>query len=211
MQPTTSEQSLKYDLCRELTSFDVDRALYPLKINERSTKQGKNIFQRKKSMICFSIECDCCRFLRAHSSLPLARRGRPHISSRSHRLLCSNCTKIKRQQQIDILKTQEKYPSNSIYQTLINFNISSEEQLALNNHQYQSSQMLVWKIDGNTIDVSYDTDSLTENDKKILLDETIKKLQIILNNHPTIHDQDNFEFTYRTLQTAINILSSSHN
>jgi hypothetical protein len=165
------------------------------------------LFERKSFDNLFSIECDCCRLLRAHSSLPLARRGRPHISTRSHRLLCSNCTEIKRQQQIDILQTQQKY------QTIINFNISSKEQLALNNHQYQSSQMLVWKINENTIDVSYDTDCLTENDKKILLDETIKKLQIILNNHPTIrdYDQDNFEFTYRTLQTTINILSSSHN
>ncbi len=144
--------------------------------------------------------------------LPLARRGRPHIPTRSHRLLCPNCTEIKRQQQIDILQTQEKYQSNHLYETIINFDISPEEQIALNNHQYQPSQMLVWKI--NTSDVSYDRNSLTENEKKILLEETIKKLQIILNNQPTIrdHDQDNFEFTYRTLQTTINILSSSsHN
>jgi len=79
--------------------------------------------------------------------------------------------------------------------------------------------MLVWKIntsDGNTIDLSYDTNSLNENEKKILLEETIKKLQIVLNNRPpsstTVnHDQDNIEFTYRTLQTTINILSSSQN
>jgi hypothetical protein len=77
--------------------------------------------------------------------------------------------------------------------------------------------MLVWKIntlDGHTIDLSYDTNSLNENEKKILLEETIKKLQIVLNNRPTTtvnHDQDNIEFTYRTLQTTINILSSSQN
>jgi hypothetical protein len=149
--------------------------------------------------------------------LPLARRGRPHISTRSHRLLCSNCNEIKRQQQIDILKNQEKFQSNHIYQTIINFDLSSEEQMALNNHQYHSTQMLVWKIntsDGHTIDASYDTNFLNENEKKFLLEETIKKLQIVLNNRPTTipdHDQDNIELTYRTLQTTINILSSSHN
>jgi len=76
--------------------------------------------------------------------------------------------------------------------------------------------MLVWKIntlDGHTIDLSYDKNSLNENEKKILLEETIKKLQIVLNNRPTTvnSDQDNIEFTYRTLQTTINILSSSQN
>ena len=73
--------------------------------------------------------------------------------------------------------------------------------------------MLIWKLDRrneNTIDLSYDTGSLSENEKKNLLDETIKKLQVILNNHSTIIT-DNIDFTYRTLQTTINILSSSHN
>jgi len=84
--------------------------------------------------------------------------------------------------------------------------------MALNNHQYQSTQMLVWKINKsneNTIDLSYDTNSLNENEKKILLEETIKKLQIIVNNRPTTTDHD--QFTYHTIQTTINILSSSLN
>jgi hypothetical protein len=142
--------------------------------------------------------------------LPLARRSRPHFSTRCHRFLCSNCTEIKRQQKLDMLQ-------NHIYQTTINLNVSSDEQIALNNQQYQSSQMLVWKINStneNTLNLSYDTGSLSENEKKNLLDETIKKLQVILNNRSTIitdHNQDNIEFTYRTLQTTINILSSSHN
>jgi hypothetical protein len=116
-----------------------------------------------------------------------------------------------------ILKNEQTMNSNHIFHITINLGISTDEHIALNNHQYKSSQMLVWKInssDGNTIDLSYDTDSLTENEKKILLEETIKKLQVVLNHRSTTvpdTNQDNNEFTYRTLQTTINILSSSHN
>jgi hypothetical protein len=180
-----------------------------------------SIHKYKFRFILFSIECDCCRLRRSDISsrllLPLARRGRPHFSTRSHRLLCSNCTEIKRQQQMHILKNEQPINSNHIFHITINLGISTDEPIALNNHQYKSSQMLVWKInssDGNTIDLSYDTDSLTENEKKILLEETIKKLQVVLNHRSTTvpdTNQDNNEFTYRTLQTTINILSSSHN
>ena len=162
------------------------------------------------------IECNCCRLLRTNPSsrllLPLARRGRPHLSSRSSHLLCLKCQKIKHQQEIDILKTEENFQRKNLYQTIINFDLSTEEQLALNNHQYQSAQMLVWKINNcNTIDFSYDINSLNDNEKKILLDDTIKKLQIILNNRSitTTTTTDHMDFTYRTLQTTINILSSS--
>jgi hypothetical protein len=233
MEQSTSEQDSEEvdDFYRKLTPIDVDQALYTLKMTQTQTisseneaftvlpTQGRSFSHPIDSYFVLKVECDCCRLLRRNSSsrflLPLARRGRPHHSSRSDRLLCSNCTEIKRQQQHDIYQNQEKYQSNQIYQTIINFDLSSAEQRALNNHQYQSTQMLVWKIntsDGNTIDLSYDTDSLTENEKKILLDDTIKKLQIVLNNRPIRdHDQANLEFTYRTLQTTINILSSSHN
>lgn len=181
------------EVCRQLTSIDVDQALHTLKMNQNES----------------TTKCDCCRLLRTNPQsglfLPLARRGRPYFSTRPHRVLCSNCMKIKREQKTNILQ-------NHIYQTIINFDLSSEEQIALNNHQYQTPKMLVWKMNNsneNTIDLSYDTNSLNENEKKILLDETIKKLQIILNKRSITTDENNLESTYQTIQTTINILSSS--
>lgn len=52
---------------------------------------------------------------------------------------------------------------------------------------------------------------LTDQERKILLDELIRKLQIVLNNHPTINhsDETNFQLTYRTLQSTLSLLSSS--
>jgi hypothetical protein len=99
--------------------------------------------------------------------------------------------------------------------------INKNEQIHLNNSQYDSSQMLVWKMNTsdnqnqtNTIDVSYDTGSLTDNERKILLEEAIQKLQIVLSNRSTStsipdSDLDQIEFTYRALQTTVDILSSS--
>jgi hypothetical protein len=102
--------------------------------------------------------------------------------------------------------------------------INDNEKTHLNNSEYDSSQMLVWKINTsnnhhhqtNTIDVSYDTGSLTQNEKKILLQEAVQKLQVVLNNRSTStttsipdSDLDKIEFTYRALQTTVNILSSS--
>lgn len=120
---------------------------------------------------------DCCRLIRtlSPSLLPLARRGRPHVSNRSPRLLCSNCNAIKRQLQIDILKTEQI------------------RQLKTSNES------------------SFDLNHLTDEQKKHLLEEMIRKLQIVLNNHPTIHNytDDHFQLTYRTLQTTLSLLSSS--
>ncbi|CAF4889091.1 unnamed protein product, partial [Rotaria magnacalcarata] len=72
---------------------------------------------------------------------------------------------------------------------------------------------------------SYDTGSLTNNEKKNLLQEAIQKLHIVLSNRSTSPspppppttttttipdtDLDEIEFTYRALQTTVNILSSS--
>ncbi|CAF0975716.1 unnamed protein product [Rotaria sordida] len=207
------------DLCRKLTSTDVDQALFTLKINPNASPQQTISSDNEISTMLYEQEYDCCRLLRSNTSsrsfLPLARRGRSFFSTRSHRLLCSNCTKIKHQQELDILQnSQEKFHSNHTYQITINLDLSSDEQLALNNHQYQSSQTLVWNINTsnrNLIDISYDTGSLSDNEKKILLDETIKKLQMILNNRSTTLMENNPELTYRILQTTINILSSSQN
>ena len=156
----------------------------------------------------------------SRSLLPLARRGRSHFSSGPNRLLCSNCKNIKYQQQFDILKNQkqEKFDFNhTTVQITINFNLSSEQTVALNNHQYQSDERLIWKINtsgGNTIDLFNDTGSLTVDEKKTLVSEIIRKLQLILNNRSssaTEHDQNYPELTNRVLQTTINILSSSQN
>ena len=166
------------------------------------------------------IACDCCRLrsnLSARSFLPLARRGRPHFPSRSQRSLCANCTEIKRQQQLDIVQNHPKHHSNQVFQITINLSLSPDEQNALSNDDYQAGQMLAWKIntsDGNTIDLSYDTNSLNESEKKTLIEETIRKLQVILNSRSsTIADTntDHIDFTYRTLQRTLNILSSSSN
>jgi len=202
-------------------------------------------------------ECNCCRLVRSDKSsrllLPLARRGRPYLSSRSRRILCKNCLKIKRKQENDLLEKQEELNnlnennSMNIFETITDLNKTSEEEikhqmivqdipheiefslinenekLHLNNSEYQSSEMLVWKINTsdnhnqtNTIDDSYDTGSLTNNEKKILLQEAVQKLQIVLSNRSTstttsIPDSDleQIEFTYRALQTTVNILSSS--
>jgi hypothetical protein len=149
--------------------------------------------------------------------LPLARRGRPHFASRSRRPLCTNCTEIKRQQQLDIVQNHPKLHSNQVFQITINLSLSPDEQHALSNDQYQTGQMLVWKIntsDGDNIDLSYDTTSLNESERKTLIEETIRKLQVIVNSRSTTiadTNADHIEFTYRTLQTTMNIISSSSN
>ncbi|UJR22943.1 hypothetical protein I4U23_025970 [Adineta vaga] len=204
------------DLYRELTFTDVNQALYTLKINQTSCENHSNI---ELLTILHKQERDCCCLLRSNPSsgsfLPLARRGRPHFSSRSHRSLCTKCTEIKHQQQLDIVKNSQ---TNQIFQITINLSLSSDEQNALNDNQYHSNHMLVWKIntsDGNMTDLSCDTDSLNETEKKFLIEETIRKLQTILNSRSTTIADTNanhIDFTYRTLQTTLNILSSSsHN
>ena len=119
---------------------------------------------------------------------------------------------IKRQQQLDILPTLSQLHSNQIFQLTINMILSSDEQNALNDNQYQSSHVLVWNIsssDGHSlVDLSCDSDSLSESEKKTLIDETVRKLRLILANRSTTNT-DQIGFTYRTLQTALNILSSS--
>ena len=100
--------------------------------------------------------------------------------------------------------------------------INDNDKIHLNNSEYEASQMLVWKINTsdnqnqtNAINASYDTGSLTDNERKILLQEAVQKLQIVLSNRSTSttsipdSDLDQIEFTYRALQTTVNILSSS--
>ncbi|CAM4857885.1 unnamed protein product [Rotaria socialis] len=191
------------DSCRKLTLMDVDQALHTLKIHSNSSRKRTLSSNDTTSTRVFvqDSQYDCCRLRQASSSshllLPLARRGRSVFSSRSNRLLCSNCTKIKQQQQIDILQ-----------------HLSSEEQNALNSHQYESSKTLVWNTNrshGNNLNLSYDAQSLDETGRKNLLDQTVKKLQIILNNQSTAIEEQNPETTSHLLQTTINILSSSQN
>lgn len=156
--------------------------------NQRSTESRLEQEYEEPSR---TEQCDCCRFIRTFPSssrvlLPLARRGRPYISSRSHRLLCPNCHKLKQQLQTDILQTKPTHlpptPSDN----------SSKPSTFVENIN--------------------DLHRLTDQERKMLLEELIQKLQIVLNNHPTInhYDEDNFQLTYRTLQSTLSLLSSSH-
>ncbi|UJR25975.1 hypothetical protein I4U23_007323 [Adineta vaga] len=184
-----------------------------------------------------NIEYDCCRLLRTDRSsrliLPLARRGRPFPSSRSHHVLCKNCSNIKRKQQREILQREQKNSSN-IFDTINDLNRTSEpnisheiefsltdqnEKIHLNQSEYEPEQMLIWKIkpSNRQTTILNDTGSLNDNEKKVLLLEAVRKLQIVLNNRSTStttitipeSDLDQIEFTYRALQTTVNILSSS--
>lgn len=98
--------------------------------------------------------------------------------------------------------------------------INDDEQVHKNTSEYEPAEMLVWKINTlmnhhkkNTINLSYDTGSLTDLEKKKLIQEAIQKLQIVLSNRSTTSTTDNnldeIEFTYQALQTTVNILSSS--
>lgn len=79
--------------------------------------------------------------------------------------------------------------------------------------------MLIWNLNTsenhsqtNSHHRSFDTGSLTNHEQKILLKEAVEKLRIILNNRSisvSNHEQDQIEFTYRALQTTVNILSST--
>ncbi|CAF2310798.1 unnamed protein product [Rotaria sp. Silwood2] len=250
-------------ICPILTLTDIIQALNTIEIRQNLSRKRTNSSDSDISPMSpeqktqSTIEYNCCRLVHPDKSsrllLPLARRGRPHVSSRSPRLLCKNCFKIKQKQQNDILQKQNKNyhddetNSINIFDTItdldktieqenqhqmmiqdipheIEFSLMNDnEKNDANNSEYESAQMLVWKINTsdnhnqtNTIDAAYDTGSLTNNEKKNLLQEAIQKLQIVLGNRsssttttiPDI-DLDKIEFTYRALQTTVNILSSS--
>ena len=98
--------------------------------------------------------------------------------------------------------------------------INPQDQIDFNPSEYDSSEMIVWKMNttspNNTVDIAYDTGSLTNDEKRILLHDAVEKLQIVLRNRPTSsslpeNDFDQIEFTYRALQTTVDILSSSLN
>ncbi|CAF0723826.1 unnamed protein product [Rotaria sp. Silwood1] len=250
-------------ICPILTLPDIIQALNTIEIHQNlSRKRTRSSDSDSSAMlheqkIQSTIEYNCCRLVRPDQSsrllLPLARRGRPHISSRSPRFLCENCLKIKGQQQNAILQKKQKIHhhdetnSMNIFDTITDLDktieqenkhqmmiedfpheiefslINDDENIHTNHSEYESAQMLVWKINTpdnhnqtNTIDASYDTGSLTNNEKKNLLQEAIQKLQIVLSNRSTAAtttipdiDLDKIEFTYRALQTTVNILSSS--
>lgn len=179
----------------------------------------------------------------------MARRGRPHILSRSLDLLCENCSSIKQQQEKDILKTNQHFKpdiethTTNIFETITDLNKETKDQMMIedipheiefslisdndknhsNSSEYESAETLVWQINTSdnhnqayTINRSHETGSLTDNEKKKLIQEAIQKLQIVLSNRSpstttTIPDSDldKIEFTYRALQTTVCILSSS--
>ena len=154
----------------------------------------------------------CCHLLRldcsARLSLPLARRSRVEFSNHPSSLLCANCTAIKEQQQLNILRTQPLNRLASVdARREIEFSLLDErEKRALTTtSNYQSGQMLLWQVNSSTSRHGLDTGALTEDEKKILLNETIKKLQAML-SHPSSTPTD---LTRHALETSIRILSSS--
>ncbi|CAF1197621.1 unnamed protein product [Adineta ricciae] len=191
-----------------------------------------------------TFDCSCCRLVRTDRSsrliLPLARRGRPYLPGRSQRLLCKTCSSIKRAQQREILQQERNYSEQStanIFNTIndldqssgadisheIEFSLTDKDNnIHLNQTEYEPAQMLIWKMspsDHRTITLN-DTGCLNDNEKKVLLQEAIAKLRIVLNNRSTTgaatttatipqNDLDQIEFTYRALQTTVNILSPS--
>lgn len=107
--------------------------------------------------------------------------------------------------------------ADRVSQITINLSLSPDERHALRNGQYQAERTLVWRIntsDGNTVDLSYDADSLNESETTELIEDTLRKLQVILDNRAaSVVDPsaEHSQFTYRTLQTTMNILSASTN
>jgi len=106
----------------------------------------------------------------------------------------------------------------------LEFSLKEEQaMLDLNkNDEYEPAQMLVWKRNtSNNLHITDQTGSLTDVEKRALLDVAIRNLRIVLDARSssrtttttTIPDSDaaNVEFTFRALQTTVDILSSSYN
>ncbi|CAF0775760.1 unnamed protein product [Adineta ricciae] len=115
-------------------------------------------------------------------------------------------------------------PSGTDISHEIEFSLADkDDNIHLNQNEYEPAQMLIWKMspsDHRTITLD-DTGCLNDNEKKVLLQEAIAKLRFVLNNRSAAgaaatttatisqNDLDQIEFTYRALQTTVNILSPS--
>lgn len=175
------EQSAE-ETCRELTLSDVQKALFPL--TDRSD------------------QFRCCALLRldrqsSRLTLPLARRSRTDFSQHPSVDLCSKCHRIKEEQYVH-LRREVEFPL-----------ISTDEQLRLTtDSDYSASpEMLLWKINGAEHSIVQDTGSLTAEEKKTLLHQTLTKLQLMLLNQSS--NDEHQRTACRALQKTIEVLSSS--
>lgn len=146
----------------------------------------------------------CCALVRLdrHSSrlsLPLARRSRTDFSQHPSMNLCEKCHRIKEEQYVHLRRELE-------------FSlISTDEQIHLTTDPTYSStpDMLVWNLNNVDPSIVHDTGSLTDEEKKTLLRQTLTKLQLILLNQSSTHNDDHQRTVCRALQRTIEILSSS--
>ncbi|CAF1029528.1 unnamed protein product [Didymodactylos carnosus] len=97
--------------------------------------------------------------------------------------------------------------------TEIEFTLNETPKLDMND--YQPAQMLIWKLNASgDVDLSYDTSSspLTDDEKKALVDEAVRKLNVALSSHKTpVGDSnvDAIELTYAALNKTMQTLSTS--
>ena len=97
--------------------------------------------------------------------------------------------------------------------------INEQERLHFSSTDYEPAAELSWTINtsDNAIDQFCDTGALAEKEKRILLRQTIEKLQRVLNNRPASTtmipdlDLEKIELTYGALQSTIDILTASLN
>lgn len=201
----------KRPCCRLLRSEDSSRLSFPLARRGRPFKPS-----RSRQILCKT----CLKIKREQENIILEndqqRLQNPSPESHSENIFQTI-------NDLNQLSNEEVKPSvltedipHEIEFSLVN----PQEQIDFNPSEYDSSEMLVWKMNtsspSNTIDITYDTGSLTNDEKKILLHDAVEKLQIVLRNRPTSsslpeNDFDQIEFTYRALQTTVDILSSSLN
>lgn len=198
------------EICRELTLTDVQKALCPL--TQCSGRLMLKLNDIEHRMICFPIvdicsiidKSSCCALVRLdrHSSrllLPLARRSRTDFSQHPSMNLCSTCHRIREEQYVH-LRRELEFPL-----------ISTDEQIRLTTDATYSStpEMLVWNLNNVDSSIVYDTGSLTDEEKKTLLRQTLAKLQLMLLNQSSTYNDDHQRTICRTLQRTIEILSSS--
>ncbi|CAF1172631.1 unnamed protein product [Didymodactylos carnosus] len=127
------------------------------------------------------------------------------------------------QQQHDVLELND---DNSASQkistaTTINGDLPTEIEFMLNEtksmdmNDYQSAQMLIWKLNvSGDVDLSYDTSSspLTDDEKRVLVDEAVKKLNVALSSHKIPLDGvdvDAVNLTYAALNKTLQTLSAN--
>lgn len=152
-----------------------------------------------------SMKSRCCALLRLdrHSSrllLPLARRSRTDFSQHPSVSLCSKCHQIKEQQFLH-LRRELDFPLISV---------DEQSRFTTDANYSPTAEKLVWNLNSADPSFIHDTGSLTEDEKKALLQQTLKTLQqILLDQSSSITDDDHQSMLCHTLRRTIETLSSS--